>query len=386
MEIQRTIRIRLRPEPATATVLDQTIAAYTWSFNAVASHGWQAGIVNGVELHKATYYAHRAQTGLPAQLTCAARVKATEALKSAKALATKGKTVRCPRSKACPVRYDARSYSICFERHEVSLLTLQGRIRLPFGVPAYYGAYTAWDTASADLLKDRKGRWWLHVVMTTTVDPAAADGEVVGVDLGIAHPAADSRGHFFGSDHWQVVENRIFELRRSLQAKGTKSAKRHLKRLSGRQRRFRKDCDHVLSKRLVQSVEPGAVLAFEDLTGIRGRVRAKRAQRRHLHGWSFHQLQMFVEYKAAAHGVAVGYVDPRYTSRKCSTCGHIARSNRPGQAAFKCRSCGHTAHADTNAAVNIRANYLGKGPPVNRPIVSGHRSSGASGTSSAHTR
>lgn len=111
MEIQRTIRIRLRPEPVTATVLDQTITAYTWSFNAVASHGWQAGIVNGVELHKATYYAHRAQTGLAAQLTCAARVKATEALKSAKALAKKGKTVRCPRSKACPVRYDARSYS-----------------------------------------------------------------------------------------------------------------------------------------------------------------------------------------------------------------------------------------------------------------------------------
>ena len=78
--------------------------------------------------------------------------------------------------------------------------------------------------------------------------------ETVGVDLGIVSPATDCRGTFYGDKHWKQVEDRIFQLRCRLQSKGTKSAKRHLKKLSGRQKRFRRDCDHVLAKRLVQSV------------------------------------------------------------------------------------------------------------------------------------
>lgn len=372
MEIQRTIRIRLRPDQATAELLARTVEAYTASFNEVSKFGWDNGIANGVELHKATYFDHRAKFGLPAQLACAARVKATEALKSAKALAKKGKKARMPQSRSCPIRYDARSYTVWFDRDEASILTLKGRVRLPFSLPAYYSEYATWDTASADLIRDKKGRWWIHVVMTTETPEVLANGEFVGVDLGIARPATDSRGNFYGSDHWKVVEDRIFQLRRRLQAKGTKSAKRHLKRLSGRQRRFRKDCDHVLSKRMVRSVKPGTTLVFEDLTNIRGRAKARSQQRRRLHNWSFHQLQTFVEYKADRAGIHVAYVDPRYTSQKCSTCGHIARSNRPSQDLFSCKSCGHQDHADLNAALNIRANHLSNlGLLVNQPIVSG---------------
>jgi hypothetical protein len=76
--MQRTIPIQLQPDIETAKVLSQRIEQYTWSFNALCKHGWQNGLANGVELHKATYYDHRAMTGLPSQLVCAARVKATK--------------------------------------------------------------------------------------------------------------------------------------------------------------------------------------------------------------------------------------------------------------------------------------------------------------------
>lgn len=372
MQVQRTIRIRLRPDADTAELLARTLAAYTRSFNDVCRFGWEAGIGNGVALHKATYFAQRETSGLPAQLTCAARVKATEALKSVKARIKKGKKASCPISAACPIRYDARSYTVSFGKREVSLLTLSGRVRLGFSLPAYYAEYASWETASADLIRDRLGRWWLHVVVTRVVEETPATGPVVGVDLGIAKPATDSRGIHYGSDHWKMVEERRFQLRRMLQAKGTKSARRHLKRLSGKTRRFRRDCDHVLSKQLVRSVEPGATLAFEDLTDIRSGIKARKDQRRRLHSWSFHQLQAFVEYKAATRGVAVVYVDPRYTSQTCATCGHRERGNRQAQARFSCKSCGHQANADVNAAINIRANHLSsQGCPVNQPIVSG---------------
>ncbi|WP_374940169.1 zinc ribbon domain-containing protein [Streptomyces finlayi] len=75
-------------------------------------------------------------------------------------------------------------------------------------------------------------------------------------------------------------------------------------------------------------------MALEDLTGIRDRARLRKDQRTQLHSWSFHQLGSFLEYKARRAGVPLVYVDPAYTSRQCSACGHIDRKNRVGQATF----------------------------------------------------
>lgn len=373
MIIQRTIKLRLRPTPEQASILTQAIQAYTDSFNQVSAYGWTHKVFNGIELHKATYRTQRELFALPSQLAISARSKATEALVSIKALLRKGKKAHQPQSLRCPIRYDQRSYGLWFDRSEVSLLTLQGRLRIPFTIAKHYQQYKTWQRCSADVIQDRKGRWWLHVVMSKDIQeipPNDTDDSFVGVDLGIVNPATDSRGQFYGSEHWEEVERRHAVLRSELQSKGTRSAKRKLKRTSGRQRRFRRDCDHVLSKRLVQTMESGQTLVFENLTDIRGRVKLKKAQRKRLHKWSFAQLQVFVEYKAQAVGVSVVFVDPRYTSQKCSQCKHVSRSNRPEQSVFKCRVCKFTCHADHNAAINIRANYLQfKGLSVNQPIV-----------------
>lgn len=303
-------------------------------------------------------------------MVCAARVKATEALKSANKRIKQNKNVTCPNSKRCPIRYDARSYTVWFDRNEVTILAIGGRIKLGFYIAEYYRAFLSWKNTSADLIRDRFGRWWLHIVMETDSPEITLTNETVGVDLGIVSPATDCRGSFYGDKHWKQVEDRTFQLRRRLQSKGTKSAKRHLRKLSGRQRRFRRDYDHVLSKRLVQSVGKGATIVFEDLTNIRGRAKIRKSQRRRLHGWSFAQFQAFVKYKAAAKGIAVGFVDPRFTSQKCSCCGHIHRGNRPTQKNFKCKKCSFEILADHNAAINIREDFLKLRGSVNNPFVS----------------
>lgn len=367
--MQRTIRIQLKPSDETTEILTQTIEQYTWSFNAVCQLGWDKSIASGVILHKETYYDHRTLTGLPSQLVCSARVKATEALKSVQILQRKKKTVTCPTSKRCPIQYDARSYTVWFDKHELTLLTIKGRVKLSFELAEYYRQYLSWNKTSADLVRDRKGRWWLHGVMEATTPVVTPIEETIGVDLGIANPATDSRNEFYGGKHWQDIEDRTFELRRRLQSKGTKSAKRRLKEISGRQKRFRRDCDHVLSKRLVQSVDEGATIAFEDLTNIRGRAKTRKAQRCRLYSWSFAQFQSFVTYKAEARGIVIGFVDPRYTSQKCSECGHIERGNRPTQSDFRCKKCGFESHADLNAAINIREDFLKRRASVNAPIV-----------------
>ena len=76
--------LQLKPTSEQARLLRQTLDQHTACFNAVAKHGFTSQCSNGVQLHKETYYPLRSQfPSLPAQLVCAARVKATEAIKSA---------------------------------------------------------------------------------------------------------------------------------------------------------------------------------------------------------------------------------------------------------------------------------------------------------------
>src|SRR5688572_27819293 len=102
-------------------------------------------------------------------------------------------------------------------------------------------------------------------------------------------------------------------------------------------RRFRCDCDHVLSKRIVQSTPAGGTVIIENLTGIRKRTKIKKKTEtsRRVHSWSFAQLRSFIEYKAEDRGCMVVAVDSRHTSLACSCCGHTVRNNRRSRGLFK---------------------------------------------------
>jgi putative transposase len=176
--------------------------------------------------------------------------------------------------------------------------------------------------------------------------------------VGINRLAVTSHPRYFGGKHVKETNNRFFRLRRKLQGKGTKSAKRHLKKLSGRLKRFQQDANHVIAKRIVATCQPGDTLAMENLTDIRDRTRGRRTQRRAMSHWSFAQLQRFLAYKATLKGISVHFVDARYTSQKCSKCGHIEKRNRTSQSEFSCKKCGYRNNADENASYNIRDNSL----------------------------
>jgi len=400
MIVTRTIRIQLRPTPEQRTLLQQTMQEYTACFNDVCQIADAEQISNGLDLHKKTYAQHRATTHLPSQLICAARVKATEAIKSVIALRKKqvtayqkrqvsarktGKPVKplklaqTPHSRQCAIRYDARSFRFDRNRRIVSLVHVQqpgvvrNRAMIEVSVPAYYEQYLTaqWQQESADLLY-RKDTFWLHLVVSCALSMPSEQGQAIGVDLGINRLAVTSHPRFFGGKRIKETNNRYFRLRRALQGKGTKSAKRHLKKLSGRLKRFQRDANHVVAKQIVAACAPGDTLVMENLTDIRERTKGRRQLRRAMSNWSFAQLQGFLAYKATYKGIVVEFVDARYSSQCCSRCGHIEKRNRVSQSEFSCRKCGYQCNADLNAAYTLaqRAKSALSGSAVKGPIVS----------------
>lgn len=150
---------------------------------------------------------------------------------------------------------------------------------------------------------------------------------MLGIDLGIENIATDSDGQVFSGEKVEQVRKRYNKLRAGLQrvtaTSRHRSAQRKLKKMSGREKRFKRDVNHVISKAIV-SKSKGTLraVALEDLGGIR-RATVRHTQRDRHSKWSFGQLRAFVEYKAKRDGVPVRVVDPRNTSRECAECHNI---------------------------------------------------------------
>ncbi|MEH1785036.1 transposase [Nostoc sp.] len=153
----------------------------------------------------------------------------------------------------------------------------------------------------------------------------------------------------------RAVQRRYLYNRRKLQQKGTRSAKRRMNAMSGREKRFIRDTNHCVSKKLANQPLI-AVFVLEDLSSIRTQRRGKKMNK-WLGSWAFYQQEQFLSYKAEALGKRVVHQDPRFTSQKCNICKHIRRTYRH-KSRFHCKNCGHRTHADWNAASNVRDDYI----------------------------
>jgi putative transposase len=348
----RTISIKLDVDGYEA-VLQETQRCFNAAASWIASVCWQEGITNTNSAHHRVYGETRLHFGLGAQLAVCARAKAVEAIKAAK---TQKSETGPQFNERGSIRYDARTYRL-MSLDRVSLNTLQGRIvcRMVLGKRQQALLVASeWKIGGADLIW-RRGTYYLNVTQNKEAPKNIDTPDTLGVDLGIVSLATDSTGETFSGSHMQAVRTHYHQRRHILQKVGTRSAKRRLKKMSGREKRFQRDVNHKISKVLVQkAVHTRKALALEDLTGIRERAKTvRRATRYERHSWAFYQLRLYIAYKAAWAGIPLRFVHPQNTSRTCSHCGHCEKANRQSQASFQCKQCGFCLNADYNAAINI---------------------------------
>jgi len=341
-----TAKVRLQPTPDQHDALLKTLETANAACNDISQQAWESQTFQQYPLHHLAYHTVRERYGLSAQMTVRAIAKVADAYKLDKRIQRTFKS-----HGAFP--YDSRILSFRTGEQTVSIWTLAGRQRMGYLCGERQRKLLDGDRGEADLCYI-DGEFYLFVACEVeTPEPEDVDG-FLGVDTGVANIATDSDGNNYSSAHLNGLRHRHAHLRARLQKKGTKSAKRLLKKRRNKEQRFARDVNHRVSKQLVERAkDTGRGIAVEDLTGIRDRVTARKAHRRQLHSWAFYDLRAKIEYKAALAGVPVVAVDPRNTSRTCPVCGCIDKRNRPDQSTFSCVSCGHSGFADHIAAVNI---------------------------------
>jgi hypothetical protein len=228
-------------------------------------------LTTALNLQKLVYRELRATYRLSAQLAIRCISKVCEAYKRGKSI----KPIFRPEG------------AVVYDQHVMSFkgLTLAGRMRIPFVIGPYQAARMGAIQGQADLLLYRQGTFFLAVTLDVSDSPhqqaVEPSSEWISASSIWRLIAAGSPSAVSG----ELVENtrkRLHAPRQRLQKRGAKSAKRHLKKLSGKQARFQRSTNHVISQRLVQKAKANRQgTAIEELRPIRSRTKStvRRSQR-----------------------------------------------------------------------------------------------------------
>jgi putative transposase len=369
-----TAKLKLHTTPEQFRALRQTHLAYREALNYVSRFAFAHGKMrNKVGLQDGTYQNIRSRFGLPAQMACSVprqvgatyktlwtTVKANTAARQAARTKKHYKGLDQPPKYVSPTLTYQLGHDYSFKTEQrVSLLTLQGRAIVPYtgyvrhvaliqqGAPigVRIGAAKLWYD------KPRKQFYLLVSLDVEVADPTPeAHQRIVGVDVGQRYLAVatdtQNRMQVFPGTAVRAQADHYARLRKRLQHKGTRSATRRLMVLAGRERRLKLDCNHVISRRIVDAY-PHALIGLEDLTHIR-----ERTQRTRMHGkqtsykqrkvnghaskWAFAELHGYLAYKAMLAGSMAVKVDAYKTSQACPRCRYTSEGNRPEKGCCSC--------------------------------------------------
>lgn len=256
-----------------------------------------------------------------------------------------------------------RDYSFVDNGKTLSINTLGNRTKCTFEGEHFAEYFDgSWNLGTAKLV-EFKGLWYLHIPVTRAVEDFQKENvrHVVGIDRGLRFLTVSYDEHgkteFISGRKIATKRHKFQEMRRQLQSKGTKSAKRKLKAISRRENRWMSDVNHQISKTLVQKYGKDTLFVLEDLTGVsfeESNLSRTAKQKYDLRSWSFYQFEQFLTYKAHENRSEVLKVSAKYTSQRCPKCGTIHKGNRDHHRHMYSCQCGYKSNDDRIGAMNIQ--------------------------------
>ncbi len=220
------------------------------------------------------------------------------------------------------------------------------------------------------LYMQRKKQWFLNLCydFKPEQNKNADINKIMGVDLGIACVAYMSFN--FCEDRYMIDGGEVINFRHSIERRrrellrqgkycadgrighGVKTRIAPTDKIGNSISNFRNTANHKYSRFIVDTAaKHGCGVIQMEL------IKDLPPDDIFLKNWDYFDLRTKIAYKAKEKGISVVFVNPAYTSQRCSKCGCIDERNRPkkskGQAYFKCISCGFEANADYNASQNL---------------------------------
>ncbi|MCR3749810.1 RNA-guided endonuclease InsQ/TnpB family protein [Lentzea californiensis] len=212
------------------------------------------------------------------------------------------------------------------------------------------------EPSTVTVSRDSAGRWFVSLLVESSVDHYPPSATAVGVDVGVTSLVTLSTGERIANPrHQQKDQERLVRAQRALARKqkgsvNREKARRKVARLCARTADRRRDFLHKLSTRLVRENQ---TIVIEDLN-VSGMLRSGRLTRL-ISDASWSQLRSMVEYKAVWRGREVIAIDRWFPSSKtCSVCGVRVDALPLSVREWTCR-CGAVHDRDVNAAKNVLA-------------------------------
>lgn len=347
--MHKTILVKLAVESKDKLRLQATFSDYKVAWQFVSNHVFKSKCRNRLIIHNETYKGVRKLVpNLSSALVQEAR---NDAIAKSKSVKSNGhKVYAAPKLKNISVRFDKRTASLkgnilSFTANSSAGTSESGGKRIKAELVAFprFDEHRTFKTL-APLIFYRDGQYWAAITFDIPESPVK-DGSILGVDMGLRILAATSNGMLIRGNKMNRLRRRVRHLKRALQSKGTKSARRHSKRLSRKEQRQSRDVTHCAVNQLLKT--ESSILAVEELD-LRAKKYRKSSNRRRF-SVPISEFVRILEYKAKLHGKQVVKVNPAYTSQ--DDCRGLEKGERIGGKYIGVD--GKILHADINAACNI---------------------------------
>jgi len=205
-----------------------TLETVNAACNYVSQRAWETLTFGQFALHHLCYGEVRKRFDLGANITIRIFACVADAYKLDR------KTQRAFRTHAA-FPFNDRLVSYKLAKSIVSIWTMNGRQKMPFVCGEHQRKLLEGLRGECDLVY-RKGEFYLFQTCDVDEAPEIEPSDFLGVDLGIVNIATDSDGTVHQGKAVENVRFRHRRLRAKLQHRGTKSSRRRLKQLSGKER------------------------------------------------------------------------------------------------------------------------------------------------------
>lgn len=366
MQVTLTDKIRLFVTDEEAAILKETCEQFAKACQYVSHYifeNFEGEEIKRKTVHDAVYYDLRSLFHLKSQMACSVYRRVIADYKTFQTKMEKNKSIKWQELTFKHTGYDCvytRDYSF-LQDNTISFNTIDKRVKAPWRHNEAF-PYNVTNAQIGTLrVFSRHDKWYAAIPYTVNVEELADNDVccVVGVDFGINIVATsfDSNGetNFYFENTVKTKREHYKSLRSALQAKGTKSSRRRIKRIEQREKRWMHDINHCVAKALVDSHPSKTLFVIEDLKTMRkALIRSRREQRYTQVSWAYADLRNVLDYKAKLKGDKIFSVNPAYTSQTCPRCGHTEQANRNRKThTFCCRNCHFKVNDDEVAAINL---------------------------------